>query len=193
MTGVLPLPGAASAVGGGVNVATGSASCSHAPAALPAAPPLPTQFEVDLARNPGNSPEQVSAREKIVRAFYHGREGLGHARCEADLQGIDLTQPVEVVDFPPPEEMRQYVRKGGKIPAIFFDPAGGQSAESLGLCGDSAIRELATFKTAKGQGLLCTAAPIKDDWSDPKKPVVAGGGGRQMVIDRATRSVFTGV
>jgi hypothetical protein len=152
----------------------------------------PTQQERELARSAGSSPEQIATREKVVRDFYHNRPGLGDDRCNQDLKGIDLTQPVEVVDFPPPDTMQQYVRKGAPKPGNFFDPVGGQSADSLGLNGDPAIRESKTFKTPPGQGLKSTAAPITDDWTDRNKAVQTKGGGTQIVVDGPTRDKFTG-
>jgi hypothetical protein len=168
------------------------ATAACPPAAPPPVPLPPTPEERELARSPGSSPEQIAAREKVVRDFYHNKEGLGDERCAQDLKGMDLTKPVEVVDFPPPETMKQYVRKGAAKPGNFFDPIGGQSADSLGLNGDPAIRESKTFKTPPGQGLKSTAAPITDDWTDRNNPVHTKGGGTQIVVDGPTRDMFAG-
>lgn len=184
------LPPSSANVGGGANPSSSSVGCTTGSAPHP--PAGPTQAERDLAKKPGTSPEQRAAREKVARDFYHGKDGLGDVRCEADLKGIDLDQPVEVVDFPPPETMQQYVRKGAKKPGNFFDPIGGQSGDSLGLNDDPAIRESKTFKSPKGQGLLSTAAPIVDNWTDKNKAVMTKGGGKQMVVDGPTRDAFTG-
>jgi len=152
--------------------------------------PRPTAKEVELAKTPGQTPEQRAAREKVAADFYINRTSLGPKRLGDEIQGIDLNHPVEVVSFPPPDSAQQYSRKGAKGPGNFFDPIGGQSADSMGLNGNPAIRESNTFKTSKGEGLLSTAAPIDDTWTDPVKPMRTSGGGKQLVVDNATRDSF---
>lgn len=164
------------------------------PPAVPSAagaPPAPTDSEAALAASPGASPQQVAAREKVVRDFYHGKEGLGDDRVDDALNGINLNEPVQVVPFPPPPTMQQYVRKG-KGPGNWFDPVGGQSGDALGLNTNPALRESKTFATPKGKGLLSTAAPIKDAWTDPAHPIACKGGGKQIVVDTPTRNLFKG-
>jgi len=154
---------------------------------------VPTTDEQALAAQPGSSPEQIAAREKVVRNFYEGKPGLGADRASQDLKGIDLTKPVEVVDIPPPPTMTQYVRKATGKPGNFFDPLGNQPGTQLGLNDDPAIRVAKTFKTPKGQALKSTAAPIVDDWTNKAKPVKTAGGGTQMVVDSATRDKFEAI
>jgi uncharacterized Zn-binding protein involved in type VI secretion len=159
-------------------------------AAPPAAAPAVTDAERSLAASPGNSPDQIAAREKVVRDFYNGKPGLGPDRASQDLKGVDLNKPVQVVDIPPPPQMSQYVRKTSGKPGNFFDPLGNQTGDQLGLNDDPAIRVQKTFVTPKGQALRSTAAPIVDDWTDPKKAVITKGGGTQMVVDSAIRDLF---
>ncbi|HUL16861.1 MAG TPA: polymorphic toxin type 46 domain-containing protein [Terriglobales bacterium] len=154
---------------------------------------VPTADEQALAAQPGSSPEQISAREKVVQNFYEGKPGLGADRASQDLKGIDLTKPVEVVDIPPPPTMAQYVRKATGKPGNFFDPLGNQTGSQLGLNDDPVIRVAKTFKTPKGQALKSTAAPIVDDWTNKAKPVKTAGGGTQMVVDSATRDRFEAI
>jgi uncharacterized Zn-binding protein involved in type VI secretion len=161
-----------------------------AAAAAPAATPAVTDAERSLAASPGNSPEQIAAREKVLRDFYKGKPGLGDDRASQDLKGVDLSKPVEVVDIPPPAQMSQYVRKSSGKPGNFFDPVGNQSGDALGLNDDPQIRESRSFTTPRGQALRSTAAPIVDDWTDPKNPVNTKGGGTQMLVDSATRDLF---
>jgi hypothetical protein len=125
----------------------------------------------------------------VARDFYRNREGLGEERAGQAIKGIDLDKPVEVVTFPPPPTMQQYVRKG-KDPGNWFDPVGGQSGDSLGLNADPMIRERKAFVTPKGQGLISTAAPIIDDWTDKAHPINRRGGGRQIVVDKPTLKLF---
>ncbi|MFT3783679.1 MAG: hypothetical protein QM790_16830 [Nibricoccus sp.] len=153
--------------------------------------PRPTAKEVELAKTPGQTPEQRAAREKVARDFYHEHPTLGDDRCDEDIRGIDLNQPVEVVEFPPPPQMGQYVRRSASAPGNFFDPIGGQSADSMGLNGDASAREYRTYTTPHGQGLKSTAAPITDTWTDANNPVVTRGGGQQIVVDKPTSAKFS--
>lgn len=163
-----------------------------APSAAPAPPvaPVVTDAERALAASSGDSPDQIAAREKVVQDFYNGKPGLGPDRASQDLKGIDLNKPVQVVDIPPPPQMSQYVRKTSGKPGNFFDPIGNQTGDQLGLNDDPSIRVQKAFATPKGQALRSTAAPIVDNWTDPKNPIHTKGGGTQMVVDSATRDLF---
>lgn len=152
--------------------------------------PTPTAREIELAKSPGQTPEHRAARETVAKDFYINRTSLGPKRFADEINGVDLNQPVEVVSFPPPPAVQQYVRKGARGPGNFFDPIGGQSADSLGLNGNPSIRESKTFAVTKGQGLQSIAAPIDDSWTDPSSPMTTGGGGKQLVVDNATRDSF---
>jgi hypothetical protein len=143
-----------------------------------------------LAAAPGNSPDQIAAREKVVQDFYNGKPGLGPDRASQDLKGIDLNKSVQVVDIPPPPQMSQYVRKTSGKPGNFFDPLGNQTGDQLGLNDDPNIRVQKAFATPKGKALRSTAAPIVDNWTDPKNPINTKGGGTQMVVDSVTRDLF---
>lgn len=168
-----------------------SASPPTAPStALSTEIPTVTDAERTLAASPGNSPDQRTARVRVVRDFYNNKPGLGDSRAAQDLKGVDLDKPVEVVNVPPPPTMSQYVRKTTGKPGNFFDPLGNQSGDQLGLNDDPKIRVQKTFVTPKGKALRSTAAPITDDWTDPKNPVKTKGGGAQMVVDSATRDLF---
>lgn len=149
-----------------------------------------TDADRSLAAAPGNSPDQIAAREKVVQDFYNGKPGLGPDRASQDLKGIDLNKPVQVVDIPPPPQMSQYVRKTSGKPGNFFDPLGNQTGDQLGLNDDPNIRVQKAFATPKGKALRSTAAPIVDNWTDPKNPINTKGGGTQMAVDSATRDLF---
>lgn len=152
--------------------------------------PRPTPAEVQMAKEPGTSPEKRAAREKVARDFYSDHPSLGEDRFEQDVKGIDLDEPVEVVSFPPPPTMKQHVREGGK-PGVFFDPVGDQEPESLGINGGGRVAK--EFSTPPGEGLKSTAAPIVDDWTDPANPLETPGGGTQIVVDKETRDRFVEV
>ncbi len=168
------------------SVAVPAAAAAPPPAAAPAV----TDAERALAASAGNSPDQIAAREKVVRDFYKDKPGLGPDRASQDLKGIDLNKPVQVVDIPPPVQMSQYVRKASGKPGNFFDPLGNQTGDQLGLNDDPSIRVQKAFTTPKGKALRSTAAPIVDNWTDPKNPINTKGGGTQMVVDSATRDLF---
>jgi uncharacterized Zn-binding protein involved in type VI secretion len=156
----------------------------------PAAASTVTDADRALAASTGNSPDQIAAREKVVQDFYNGKPGLGPDRASQDLKGIDLNKPVQVVDIPPPPQMSQYVRKTSGKPGNFFDPLGNQTGDQLGLNDDPNIRVQKAFATPKGKALRSTAAPIVDNWTDPKNPINTKGGGTQMAVDSATRDLF---
>ena len=148
----------------------------------------PTTKEVGLAKSPGSSPEQIAARKKVAKAFYSSEPSLGEKRYKQEIKGIDLSQPVEVVEFPPPDTMQQYVRETHQKPGNFFDPVGGQSADSLGISDEGRVQK--TFKTPKGKGLISTSAPIEDKWTNPDNPVMCDGGGKQVVVGSETKNAF---
>jgi hypothetical protein len=188
--------------GGGGGGSSGAAAAST----------VPTQHEKDIAAAPGNSPEQIAAREKVVRDFYGDKPGLGQKRADADMgmygnppvanthpngYGIDLSQPVAVKNIPPPATMDQYVRTTGPYagtPGNYFDPVGGQTGSALGLNTDPNFRKPTTFNTPPGQGLQTTAGPIADTWTDQspagRQPYLQGGG-QQMTVDNGTKSGAT--
>ncbi len=79
-------------------------------------------------------PEHITARDKVAR---HYLENNGYSPDQIDMAlgsrnglvtgGVDLTKPVEVMRFPPPETMHQYVRGHGN-PGNWFDPGGGTNS-----------------------------------------------------------------
>jgi hypothetical protein len=177
--------------------------------------PVPTADEHALAAQNNAAPDdgrnsaRFAAREKVVRDFYEGRPGLGQERANQDLgchpttqepnkhpagYGIDLSQPVKVVNIPPPDEVDQYVKAHGN-PGNFFDPIGGQTADHLGLNGDPNLRQPKTFSVAKTdpsqQALVSRNGPIADDWTDAANPVSTKGTGTQMTIDNTTKASLT--
>jgi uncharacterized Zn-binding protein involved in type VI secretion len=174
------------------SVAAPAVAAATAPPAAPPPAAAPTVTDADraLAASSGNSPDQIAAREKVVQDFYNGKPGLGPDRASQDLRGIDLNKPVQVVDIPPPHQMSQYVRKTSGKPGNFFDPLGNQTGDQLGLNDDPNIRVQKAFATPKGKALRSIAAPIVDNWTDPKNPINTKGGGTQMVVDSATRDLF---
>ncbi len=176
---------AGSPVGAAAAVVSGAAA---APSSGAPGSSAPTPEDVELAKTPGNTPEQRAARTKVAKAFYKSEPSLGEKRFKQQVKGIDLSQPVEVVEFPPPDTMQQYVRETHQSPGNFFDPVGGQSADALGVSSEGRVSK--TFKTPKGKGLMSTSAPIKDDWTNADNPVMCKGGGKQIIVGSDTKSKF---
>ena len=94
--------------------------------------------------------------------------------------GIDLTKPIEVMKFPPPEFMTQYVNSHG-YPGNWFDPLSNQTADMLGISMEG--RTLKSFKVVEGTGLKSTAMPVIDNWTTKGKSVLTKGGGTQLFVN----------
>jgi hypothetical protein len=97
---------------------------------------------------------------------------------------VDLSKPVEVINFPPPEQMTQYVKSHG-FPGNWFDPQGNQTPDALGLSGEG--RTLTSFKMPSSQGLLSHSKPIVDNWTSPGVSVSTTGGGKQLLVNDETK------
>ena len=153
--------------------------------------PKPSLAEINLAKVSGKTPAHIAARNKVARnylennGFSEGQiiDALGSTN-KLIKGGVDLDKPLEVVEFPPPEEMYQYVKSHGN-PGNWFDPLGKQTADSLGING--ATRTLKAFKVPKGDGLLSRSKPIIDDWTVPGKSVQTTGGGVQLFVNNIVK------
>lgn len=157
-----------------------------------------TPEEYALSQQPGNSPEQLAAREKVVRAW-HDEVGLGQAKADEALTGIDLNHPVHVTEFPPPPTMDCNVGNSHGYPGNWMDAQGGQDPGALGVTDRQ--RTPRTFDVNNPQppdnrGLVSTAAPIdvtweKDENGDPLPPVHTPGGGEQTTVSNGARDGMT--
>ncbi|WP_158681678.1 hypothetical protein [Microbulbifer pacificus] len=153
---------------------------------------LSSKREIELAKNPGKTPEQIRARDKVARYYMEKNEftesQISDALGNIDgtiVGGIDLNKPLEVVNYPPPEYMYQYVKSHG-YPGNWFDPIGSQTPDMLGISGDG--RALKAFKMPKGDGLTSFSKPILDKWTTPDSPVQTNGGGIQLLINDTTKA-----
>lgn len=151
----------------------------------------PTIEEVALAKSDGSSSLHVQAREKVSRHFLESN-GFSESQIATAIGdeaagidgGVDLTKPVEIMNFPPPEKMTQYVNSHG-FPGNWFDPIGNQTPDALGLNGEG--RTLTHFRVPRSQGLLSHSKPIVDSWTNPNNPVSTLGGGKQLFVNDATK------
>jgi len=158
--------------------------------------PPPTKEEVELAKESGDSNEQIAAREKVARNYlenngYTEKQILSAVGSKNGLVkgGVDLTQPVEIVSFPPPDIMTQYVKSHGN-PGNWFDPTSAQTADAMGINPETRTKK--EFQMQEGSGLLSFAKPILDNWTVPENPVQTTGGGRQLLVNDDIRKSAIG-
>ena len=155
-------------------------------------PKTPSRQEIALAKQPGSSLAKIQAREKVAR-HYMSKNGFSESQISDALGskdgtivgGVDLTKPLEVVQYPPPDYMYQYVKSHG-YPGNWFDPIGDQAPDMLGISGEG--RTLKSFKMPNGSGLKSYSKPILDEWTNPEHPIQTNGGGVQLLINDATKS-----
>lgn len=154
----------------------------------------PTTREVALAKSEGSSSFHIQAREKLCRFFLESNgfsesqiaNAIGDEVAGID-GGVDLTKPVEIMIFPPPDEMTQYVNSHG-FPGNWFDPMSNQTPDALGLSAEG--RTLTSFKVPCGKGLLSCSKPIVDNWTNPNNPVSTFGGGKQLFVNDTTKKTI---
>jgi hypothetical protein len=156
----------------------------------------PTPEEVELAKSSGSTPEHIAVRDKVARNYLENNgftdgqisNALGSVEDGID-GGVDLCKPLEVVAFPPPDTMTQYVKSHG-YPGNWFDPRSNQTPDSLGLNGST--RTLKAFKVPEGSGLQSYAKPVLDDWTVPEIPVETTGGGIQLLVNDSIKKSALG-
>ena len=149
--------------------------------------PKPSVAEIKLSKSSGNTVAHIAARNKVARNYMENNgyssgqiiDALGSSN-KLTKGGVDLNKPLEIIQFPPPEKMYQYVKSHGN-PGNWFDPVGKQTADSLGV--NAATRTSKAFKMPKGDGLLSRSRPIIDDWTVPEQSVQTGGGGIQLFVN----------
>lgn len=148
---------------------------------------FPLAHEIKLAKTAGETSAHIAARKKVAKSYMENN-GFTDDQIKAALGsndgkiigGIDLTKPVEIKSFPPPDSMTQHVKSHG-YPGNWFDPLGTQTPDSLGISGEG--RKLASFNIPEGNGLLSTSKPILDTWTNSNNPVQTSGGGQQIFIN----------
>lgn len=157
----------------------------------------PTLDEVALAKSDGSSSLHIQAREKVARDFLKNngftQDQIADALGASDGSkngGVDLSKPVEVITFPPPEKMVQYVKAHG-YPGNWFDPLSTQTPEMLGISGET--RTLKNFTVVPGRGLKTTAKPVVDDWTNPDNPIATSGGGIQLLVNDETKNMISSI
>jgi RHS repeat-associated protein len=145
----------------------------------------------DIAAADGDTPAHREAREKVAKDFFD-RSGMA-ADYDFSRRGINMAKPVQIVKYPPPGHVHQYVRNpSAEYPkpglGNWVDAKGGQTGNQLGLNDDPAYRTPATLRVppaadgSQREALQSTAAPIVDDWTHKPTPVKTDGGGTQWTI-----------
>lgn len=157
----------------------------------------PTLEQIELAKSSGNTSTHIEAREAVVRHFLVNNEFTNRQIADAlgapdgsNNGGVDLRMPVEVITFPPPEKMTQYVKSHG-FPGNWFDPLSSQTPDMLGISGET--RTLKTFTVVPSKGLKTVAKPVIDDWTNPANPVPTSGGGVQVLVNDQTKNMISSI
>ena len=181
--------------GGGSGGSSGAASSSSGP----------TQAERDLAAAPGNTPEQVNARQKVAADFYQNQGGMNATQAAQHMSGIDYNHPVSTGPPPPiPTPMNCYQNPGGdpNRPGQYFAQAG-NSPSSLGIAntgngfgsdgtygaGPVGPKESTSYNMPpNSQYMQSTAAPVNDTWSSAGTSTPTDGGGTQYCVPRSANS-----
>lgn len=148
----------------------------------------------ELAKSNGTSPEKIEARRRVAKDFLQ-TNGFTEAQIDTAIGsedgtvdgGFDLAKPVEVISFPPPEKMAQYVASHG-YPGNWFDPIGNQPATALGISDEGRTNK--AFIVPEGKGLQGSSKPILDTWTNSDNPVQTEGGGTQLFVNNDVRNEF---
>jgi len=157
----------------------------------------PTKEEIELAKSHGSTSKHIAARRKVATEYLESNEFTPKQVLEAigspnglTKGGIDMTKPIEVISFPPPDTMTQYVQSHGN-PGNWFDPLGNQSPDALGINGQT--RQLKEFKMPHGDGLLSQASPFLDIWTVEGTSVQTSGGGYQVLVNDYIKKSISGI
>lgn len=146
--------------------------------------------------------ERRAAKLGVAYMFYAGKNSgrVKPSKITSHLRGIDLSQPVEVVDVSsqtfyqrgsPGSDNGAYYSQDIAIPPEELGAAGEVYPRVDGVPTPPAVprdRREVRFDATPALGLKSTAAPIDDDWSmpksdtDPGKVVACKGGATQLMI-----------
>jgi RHS repeat-associated protein len=137
--------------------------------------------DIDLARQPGNTPEQIDARRRILTEFVAPQDVNNH------IKGHDLTQPLFVGPPPPaPAQQTQYqTSKDPRGPGQYFADSGFTPNELVIAShgGNPPVAKTA-FPTSNDPNtpyLQSSNAATYDTWSQPGQDIWTHGGGVQRV------------
>jgi uncharacterized Zn-binding protein involved in type VI secretion len=158
--------------------------------------------EVEIAKAPGKTPEQQTARKKVAFAFYaqmglryvRGAKGVTAAltppEIRSHLKGIDFTQPVSFGPPPAlPGNLHQWQMPGWDQGQYYA--AQGVTPSELGIHheGNTSPGAPTVAKVASKYGmhphgayLKSTAGPINDTWSVKQQSHATKGGGTQYYV-----------
>src|SRR5215469_4404990 len=135
---------------------------------------------LQLAAAPGNSDDQQGARQLVARTFYtESCPSMTPAQVESHVRCIDFSQPVQIVQIPPPDALLRWGSPGSKGQYYTDDPTA--KPTDLGVPDTAGALKRETH--AVGVPMTClksTAAGVKADWVE--RPVQTAGGKTQYFI-----------
>ncbi|MBN8616841.1 MAG: RHS repeat-associated core domain-containing protein, partial [Deltaproteobacteria bacterium] len=139
--------------------------------------------DIDLARQPGATPEQIDARRRILTEFVSPQDVNDH------INGHDLTQPLFVGPPPTaPSQQTQYQINQDRAPGQYFADSG-FTPDELGIAGQgkngsgglSDKQPFATSNDPNTPYLQSSNAATYDVWSQKPTEIWTHGGGVQRV------------
>jgi RHS repeat-associated protein len=149
----------------------------------------------ELAKMPGDHPDQIRARMAIAENFYHNAPDFKGREDEipSHLEGIDYTKPVSVQSWPYHKAFFQYQwpSKSGEGRRGNYLAARNTPAQKLGISGWAKPDPNGPLVRKKVEQyvlppdtevLVSTAAPITDKWSAKGTPQDTPGGGQQVFL-----------
>ena len=129
----------------------------------------------------------IAARRATAQNFY-ARQGWPQAKIDSHMRGIDFNQPVEVVPLDSGTTVGQWQTPGGAKGNYFSSSDETPSRLGISTVGhDPNIGAISKVQTmyvsdAQTQALKTTAAPMRDDWSNPYSVAQTSGGGTQFFV-----------
>lgn len=127
----------------------------------------------------------IAERKETAREFYR-KQGWDDARIDSHLEGIDFSQPVEVVTLPEGTVLEQWQVPGGSQGSYYSLPGSkptelGISGVGQGIDGSAVSKVPSRFVVGKDAEVLkSTAKGVDDFWSFPGATGVTKGGGTQF-------------
>ena len=144
-----------------------------------------------LAAAPGNSKEQIKARQKVAKRFYKQQANMSASRARSHMRGIDFNRPITV--GPPhkcPKKLNQWQSPGGKQGGYYADSSATPSQLGIHHSGGADPTTGRPIpKVSKpydvnedAPHMTTTAAKINDDWSVKDQKHATSGGAEQHYI-----------
>jgi RHS repeat-associated protein len=134
------------------------------------------EFAPEIFGTGTTSADLVAARQSLAQQFYQDA-GWPADRIANHLQGIDFSQPVDVITVPQGTQVVQYQIPGQPV-GNYFAPVGTQ-ANGLGIYTSGRVGSIFTA-TEDTTVLRSTAASVNNTWEVPGWNIQAPGGNTQL-------------